>query len=358
MSLLKKTKVLIVDDSLLFRETLKKRLSEESNIDVIGVAVDSFDAYEKIKQLKPDVVTLDVEMPKLNGIDFLKKLMPMCPVPVVVVSSLPINALEALQAGAVDFVRKPLIKSPNDFNMFFNELLGKIKIASIAKVRQASVGILRTIGKEDTTKEPSKPKVRPIFNKPIMASNKTVIAIGASTGGTEAILEVVRDLPPTTPGIVIVQHMPAGFTKMYSERLNKICKMNVKEAEDGDRVTQGNIIIGAGEYHLRLMQDAKGYYVSSKRGEKVSGHCPSVDVLFDSVADTAGKNAYGIILTGMGADGAKGMLKMRQKGAYTIGQDKETCVVYGMPMVAFNNGGVAKQLPLENIAEHLLSVIV
>ncbi len=358
MSLLKKTKVLIVDDSLLFRETLKKRLSEESNIEVVGLAVDSFDAYEKIKQLKPDVVTLDVEMPKLNGIDFLKKLIPMCPVPVVVVSSLPINALEALQAGAVDFVRKPLIKSPNDFNMFFGELLGKIKIASIAKVRQAPAGILRTIGKEDTTKEMPKPKVRPIFNKTIMASNKTVIAIGASTGGTEAILEVVRDLPPTTPGIVIVQHMPAGFTKMYSERLNKICKMNVKEAEDGDRVTPGNIIIGAGEYHLRLMQDAKGYYVSSKRGEKVSGHCPSVDVLFDSVADTAGKNAYGIILTGMGADGAKGMLKMRQKGAYTIGQDKETCVVYGMPMVAFNNGAVVKQLPLENIAEHLLSVIV
>ncbi|MEG2404980.1 MAG: CheB methylesterase domain-containing protein, partial [Oscillospiraceae bacterium] len=179
--------------------------------------------------------------------------------------------------------------------------------------------------------------------------NNMVIAIGASTGGTEAILEVVRDLPATTPGIVIVQHMPAGFTKMYAERLDKHCKMRVKEAENGDRVQQGQIIIGAGEFHLRLAKDMRGYYVTSQRGEKVSGHCPSVDVLFDSVAEVAKGRSLGVILTGMGADGAKGLLAMRKSGAYTIGQDKDSCIVYGMPMVAFNIGGVIKQAPLTEI---------
>ena len=367
MSLVKSIKVLVVDDSLLFRETLKNKLSEEKTIDVIGVAVDSSDAYEKIKQLKPDVVTLDVEMPGLNGIDFLKKLIPEYPIPVVVVSSAPITALDALQAGAVDFVRKPRVQSQTDFNAFISELIVKIKIGSIAKVRQASKPVQRAFNSQSTDREakpvhkptvaPSTSVRNPIFNRNVVASDKTVIAIGASTGGTEAIIEVVKDLPASTPGIVIVQHMPAGFTKMYSERLNRICKMSVKEAEDGDRVVTGQIIVAAGEFHMRLKKDAKGYYVSSKRGEKVSGHCPSVDVLFESVADTAGKDAYGVILTGMGADGARGMLKMRQKGAYTIGQDKDSCVVYGMPMVAFNNGGVAKQLPLEQIGEHLLTVI-
>ncbi|MEG0754450.1 MAG: chemotaxis response regulator protein-glutamate methylesterase, partial [Angelakisella sp.] len=337
---IKKIRVLVVDDSVLFRETLGKKLSEDSHVEVVGTAIDSFDAFEKIKQLKPDVVTLDVEMPKINGIDFLKKLMPVHPVPVVVVSSLPINALDALDAGAVDFVKKPLIKSPSDFNNFMGELLVKVKIASTARVGQKK--ILHT------------PTPMGLPTSLLTSDTDMVIAIGASTGGTEAILSVIKDLPTTTPGIVVVQHMPPVFTKMYAQRLDKICQMSVKEAEPGDRVEKGKVIIAAGEYHLRLAKDSRGYYVKSEMGEKVSGHCPSVDVLFDSVATVAGKKSLGVILTGMGADGAKGMLKMRQSGAYTIGQDKDSCVVYGMPMVAFNIGGVIKQAALEQIPSEII----
>lgn len=338
---IKKIRVLVVDDSVLFRETLGKKLAEDSHVEVVGTAVDAMDAMEKIQQLHPDVVTLDVEMPKMNGIDFLKKLMPIHPVPVVVVSSLPINALDALDAGAVDFVKKPLIKSPADFSSFMNELLVKVKIASTARVGQK--------------KHIPAPAPAVSFSPGLLtASSDMVIAIGASTGGTEAILAVIKDLPVTTPGIVIVQHMPPVFTKMYAQRLDKICQMSVKEAEPGDRVEKGKVIIGAGEYHLRLAKDARGYYVRSEMGEKVSGHCPSVDVLFDSVATVAGKKSLGVILTGMGSDGAKGMLKMRQSGAFTIGQDKDSCVVYGMPMVAFNIGGVIKQAPLEQIPTEII----
>lgn len=343
MSELRKIRVLIVDDSVLFRETLGKKLSEDAHIEVVGTAIDAIDAMDKIKQLNPDVVTLDVEMPKTNGIEFLKTLMPVHPVPVVVVSSLPINALDALDAGAVDFVKKPLIKSPADFNNFMNELLVKVKIASTAKVGQKPV--LHT------------PSPIGLPTRLTNSSSDIIIAIGASTGGTEAILSVIKDLPATTPGIVIVQHMPPVFTKMYAQRLDKICQMSVKEAEPGDRVERGKVIIGAGEYHLRLAKDSRGYYVKSEMGEKVSGHCPSVDVLFDSVATVAGKKALGVILTGMGSDGAKGMLKMRQNGAYTIGQDKESCVVYGMPMVAFNIGGVVKQASLEQIPTEMIKYL-
>lgn len=243
----KKIRLLIVDDSVFFRRALVEAFSSSPQIEVIGVAVDAMDAMDKIKALKPDVVTMDVEMPKLNGIDFLKKLMPIHPVPVVVVSSLPIRVLDALSAGAVDFVRKPEIKGPGGMKMFMAELSTKIKIASTAKVGRP---------------------LRPVTPSPILhsmnldsnASKNIVIAIGASTGGTEAILEVVRDLPATTPGIVIVQHMPPVFTNMYAQRLDRICKMKVTEAVNGERVETGKIIIGAGEYHLRLAKDMKGYY--------------------------------------------------------------------------------------------------
>lgn len=337
---IKAIRVLIVDDSLLFRQTLLTNLKKDPYIDVVGTAVDSFDAMNKITELAPDVVTLDIEMPQMNGIDFLKKLLPQKKLPVVVVSSLPINAFEALDAGAVDFVSKPRIDSSNALNSFVSELSTKIKIASMAKVNKA-------------------PAKSPIAHKKLTAdaSDNLIIAIGASTGGTEAILEVIKMLPPTTPGIVIVQHMPPIFTKMYAQRLDKNCQMHVKEAEDGDRITKGQIIIAAGEHHLRLQQDRQGYFIRSAKGEKVSGHCPSVDVLFDSVAEIAGPRAIGVILTGMGADGAKGLLKMRQAGAYTIGQDKESCVVYGMPMVAFNIGGVSKQLPLQQISNEIISYL-
>lgn len=338
----KKIRLLIVDDSIFFRKALEKSFSEDPRIEVVGMAVDAIDAMEKIKSLHPDVVTLDVEMPKLNGIDFLKKLMPVHPVPVVVVSSAPIRVLDALDAGAVDFVRKPEIKGPDGMKNFMSELIVKVKIASTARVGRAKCPV------QPTTRSTLAPTLLGGAGKDI------VIAIGASTGGTEAILEVVKNLPPTTPGIVVVQHMPPVFTNMYAQRLDRICKMSVKEAVHGDRVETGKIIIGAGEYHLRLAKDAKGYYVTSEPGPKVSGHCPSVDVLFESVAKVAGAGAMGIELTGMGADGANGLLKMRQAGAYTIGQDKESCVVYGMPMVAFNIGAVQKQLPLCEIGPEII----
>ncbi|MEG2916176.1 MAG: chemotaxis protein CheB, partial [Oscillospiraceae bacterium] len=254
---------------------------------------------------------------------------------VVVVSSAPISIFDALDAGAVDFVRKPKVSTVADMDLFCEDMAAKIRIASSARVAK---------------KVSSLPSIASIANNLVGISNKSVIAIGASTGGTEAILSVVESLPATTPGIVIVQHMPPVFTKMYAERINKICKMDVDEAKNGDRVVQGKILIApGGEQQMTLMKDATGYFVKLTKGEKVSGHCPSVDVLFNSVAKTAGNNAVGVILTGMGSDGAKGLLEMRKTGAHTIGQDKDSCVVYGMPMVAQNIGAVEKQCSLTQI---------
>jgi len=334
-------RVLVVDDSLLFRTKMQLSLSDDKEISVIGGAANASEAMRQILELSPDVVTLDVEMPGMSGIEFLKELLPRKSVPVVVVSSLPINALDALDAGAVDFVRKPVAGVPNSLESFLQEMREKIRIASKAKVRRLPL-------KSATTSLLSK------MPYTVKAKKDTVIAIGASTGGTEAIIEVVKDLPPSTPGIVIVQHMPANFTRLYAQRLDRICKMEVKEAVDCDRVTTGKIIVAAGEYHMTLKKDMDGYYIRSRQGEKVSGHCPSVDVLFDSVADTAGKNAVGVLLTGMGADGAKGLLKMRRLGCYTIGQDKDSCVVYGMPMEAMKLGAVARQLPVDQIGSEII----
>lgn len=341
MAILKRVRVLIVDDSILFRTTLQQKLGADRSLEIVGTAIDPVDAMEKIKQLRPDVVTLDVEMPKMNGIEFLKRLMPTTPIPVVVVTSLPMNALDAMQAGAVDFVRKPTINSPNDLAAFVKDLSNKIKVASTAHVARGGIRRVAT-------------PIAPPQLLPKAGALNTILAIGASTGGTEAILQVVRDLPATTPGIVIVQHIPPVFSNMYAQRLNNLCKMSAKEAEDGDRVERGKIIVGAGEFQLRLCRDSKGYYVRSQKGPRVNGHCPSVDVLFESVAEVAKRNALGVILTGMGSDGARGLQQMRQAGAYTIGQDKESCVVYGMPMVAHQIGAVQKQLPLEQIAGEMI----
>jgi two-component system chemotaxis response regulator CheB len=335
----KKIRVLIVDDSIIFRTMLTRSLNSFAEIEVIDTASDAFDAKEKIIKHKPDVITLDVEMPKLNGIDFLKQLLPEHPIPTIVVTSSPVNAFDAISAGAVEFIKKP---TQAETATFITELAKKVLIASNARVRRVTAASLKTAAPMSLAAIASG-----------RSSNK-IIAIGASTGGTEALASVLENLPATTPGIIIVQHMPAGFTKMYAERLNRVCNMAAREAVDGDRVEQGLILIAAGEFHLRLLRDSRGYYISSKRGDKVSGHCPSVDVMFDSVAEIAKNNAIGIILTGMGADGAQGLLKMRKAGAYTIGQDKETCVVYGMPMVAFNIGGVMKQAPLQTIPKLLL----
>lgn len=332
---MKKIRVLVVDDSLLFRETITRYITKDDSIEVVATAANAFEARDKLLELHPDVMTLDIEMPKMNGIEFLTRLLPQYPMPTVVVSSSAISAFDAVDAGAVDYIKKPSVRKPAEMAEFAEELISKIKVAKRAKVPVADNKInLNT---------------RTSFSTPISRKDM-VIALGASTGGTDALQVVVQNLPPETPPIVIVQHMPAGFTKMYADRLNRVCRMEVHEAQDGDRLKTGQIIIGAGEYHLRLAKDSKGYYVTSKQGDKVSGHCPSVDVLFESVAEVAKANAIGAILTGMGKDGASGLLKMKTAGAFTIGQDKDSCVVYGMPMVAFNIGAVERQAPLDQIA--------
>jgi len=338
---MEKIKVLIIDDSLLFRNVLSKELNKDPGIQIVGTAVDPIDALKKIEILKPDILTLDVEMPKMNGLTFLKTIMAEKPIKVVLVSSMNITVFDALHAGAVDFVKKPDISSIDDLQIFFRDLKAKIKISSIAKLK-----LSEHFGAQLNNSEIPKLKYK---------LKQMIIAIGASTGGTEATLEIVKKLPKEISGILITQHMPAGFTKMYADRLNKECQIEVREAKNGDRVVQGLALIAPGEYHMRLLKDEKGYFVTCRKGEKVSGHCPSVDVLFESVAETAGKNAVGIILTGMGKDGASGLSKMKSKGAYTIGQDKDSCVVYGMPMVAYNIGAVIVQAPCENIAQVLIN---
>lgn len=340
----KKIRVFIVDDSLLFRKVLIDTLSQNPNIEVIGYAVDAFDAERKIPLLKPDVVTLDVEMPMVNGIEFVKKLLPKHPVPVILVSSLNLNVFEALSAGAVDFVRKPDMSSSNTASTFLNTLISKIFIASRAAIKvPVSPHPLIVPGKSAMGKT--------AFS---MDACSTIIAIGASTGGTEATLQVLKDLPADTPGIVVTQHMPEGFTKMYADRLNRLCAMNVKEAQSGDVIERGQVLIAPGDLQMKVVKMGSRYTVNCYPGEKVSGHRPSVDVLFQSVADTAGACSIGIIMTGMGRDGAEGLLSMKKKGAFTIGQDEESCVVYGMPMVAYNIGAVTKQVSCANIAGVLM----
>ena len=333
-------RVLVVDDSIVFRTKLQLSLSKDEDITVIGCAVDVAHAKILLNDLNPDMMVLDVEMPGMNGIQFLRELLPNHPIPVVVISSSPNQALDALDAGAVEFVAKPVAGQINGQQIFIDDLIAIIKGAVKAKVRRSPIKV---------------PVLAPSTSPLNMGNKDAIIAIGASTGGTEAILSVIRDLPATTPGIVIVQHMPPVFTAMYAQRVDKICKMSVKEAQNNDRVSRGKVIIAAGDAHMTLKKDAQGYYIQSKAGPKVSGHCPSVDVLFQSVAEVAGQKAIGVILTGMGADGANGMKSMYTAGAYTIGQDKETCVVYGMPMEAYKRGGVSRQLPLDKICNELIA---
>lgn len=338
---LKKIKVLIVDDSIFFRKSLQQALERDGYIEVIGCAASANEAEKLLEEVSPDVITLDVEMPGKKGTEFIRDTMPKYPIPVVLVSSMNISVFEALQYGAIDFVKKPDMTKDNDFGGFVNELAVKVKIASSATVKK------KTNLTTTTT----------LTLNQMSSSNKVIVAIGASTGGTEATLEILKQLPSNFPPILVTQHMPAGFTNMYAERLNRICNIRVKEAVNGMRLEQGLAIIAAGNQHMKLEKDERGYFIRSVEGEKVSGHCPSVDVLFESVANRAGKNAIGVILTGMGRDGASGLLKMRQTGAYTIGQNKETCIVYGMPMVANQIGAVVQEAPIQNIAGMLIKKI-
>ncbi len=337
----RKIKVLIVDDSLLFRETLAQEIARDQGLEVVATASDPFIARDKILKYEPDVMVLDVELPRMNGIEFLRRLMPQYPLPVVMISGYSENVFEALNAGAVDFVAKPDKARVQALESMIRELLIKIKIASTAKVGHWK-------------KEPVTAKTAGHINS---AAVNRIIAIGASTGGTEAIYQLLKSFSPEIPGIVVVQHMPAGFTNMYAERLNNSCTIVVKEARNGDVVAPGQALIAAGDYHMRVKKLGNKYMVESQPGERVNGHCPSVDVLFNSVADTVGSKAIGVILTGMGSDGAKGLLAMRQKGARTIGQDEQSSVVYGMPKVAFDIGAVEKQLSLERIPQAVYSLL-
>lgn len=342
-------RVLIIDDSALVRDILKKGLSADPNIEVVGAAPDVFVGRDMIVEHKPDVLTLDIEMPRMDGVEFLRRLMPQYPLPVVVVSSLTQKGksitLQALEAGAVDYVPKPTADVARGLEGMMMELRTKIKIASTANVAHwKNKRVDRT-----TQTLPG--------SKALAESTDKVIAIGASTGGTEAIRKVLEPLPPTMPGIVVVQHMPKGFTKTFADRLNEVCLLQVKEAETGDRITNGKALIAPGDFHMRVIRRGGYYEVICEDGEKVNGHRPAVDVLFHSVAEQVGTNAYGIILTGMGSDGAKGLKEMKDKGAKTIGQDEKTCIVYGMPKTAFDLGGVDKQLPLEQIPISLVQTV-
>lgn len=339
---MRQIRVLVVEDSLVFRELLVQALNADPAITVVATARDAYEARDAIIAFRPDVMTLDIELPKMSGIEFLRKLMPQYPLPVVVISALSDKVFDALNAGAVDFAAKPANASRAQLETFVrNELPIKIKIASVAKVgdwkKKVVQGIEGHLNKE---------------------TNDRIIAIGASTGGTEAIAAVLNEFGTDIPGVVIVQHMPPGFTAMYANRLNNQCRVQVKEAKTGDMVLPGQVLIApGGDAHMQVVRMNGEYQVSIRAGDKVNGHCPSVDVLFQSVAKVAGNKAIGILLTGMGSDGAKGLLAMRQAGAKTIGQEESTCVVYGMPKVAYELGAVQYQEKLQDIAKRTYSIL-
>lgn len=346
----RKIRVLIVDDSALVRNILSQGLSLDPGIEVVGTAADPYIARDRILELEPDVLTLDVEMPRMDGVAFLRKLMPQYPIPVVMVSSLTQRGkqitMEALDAGAVDFVAKPTSNVTAGLNAMLMELRTKVKIASGANVSHWK-------GKRVTATDSGVA----CKSKALAESTDKVIAIGASTGGTEAIRRVLEGFPPTTAGTVIVQHMPGGFTKMFADRLNQLCPMQVKEAQHGDRIRSGLVLIAPGGSQFEVVRSGGFYEVRLGGPEKVSGHCPSVDVMMHSVAKHVGANAVGAMLTGMGADGADGMLAMNQAGAPCIAQDELTSVVFGMPKVAYERGGAKKLVPLDDIASSLLKML-
>jgi len=340
---MKQIRVLIVEDSIVFRDLLVKSLNSDPALTVVATAKDPYEARDAIITYKPDVMTLDIELPKMNGIEFLRKLMPQYPIPVVMISSLSSKVFDALEAGAVDFVCKGDLGDHKQMENFLkNELPVKIKIASTAQMKNVKkVAELR-----EKTKSAA-PHDRP-----------KLLAIGASTGGTEAISAIMQALPADMPGGIIVQHMPKDFTRMYAERVDGLSELTIREAQDGDRILPGQVLIApGGDRQCRLVKAGNGYQVELREGPRVNGHCPSVDVLFESVAKVVGKRSIGIILTGMGKDGADGLLAMRNAGAHTIGQDEKSCVVYGMPKVAYDIGAVEMQTSLTNIAQKTYQIL-
>ena len=350
-----KTKVLIVDDSALIRSVMNEIIRKQPDMEVVGVAPDPIVARELIKQTNPDVLTLDVEMPRMDGLDFLEKLMRLRPMPVVMVSSLTERGseitLRALELGAVDFVTKPKLSIQNGMLEYAELITDKIRAAAKARVKA------RTVAQSDPNRIPG--EGLPLIRNPLTSSEKLII-IGASTGGTEAIKEFLMQMPSDCPGILITQHMPEGFTRSFAKRLDSLCKITVREAEGGERVLPGHAFIAPGHSHLQLVRSGANYMTQLDQGPPVNRHRPSVDVLFDSAARFAGKNAVGVILTGMGKDGAQGMLTMKSAGAHNFAQDEASCVVFGMPREAIAVGaahevGALTALPgmvLNHLAAH------
>ncbi|MDD2853276.1 MAG: chemotaxis response regulator protein-glutamate methylesterase [Desulfuromonadaceae bacterium] len=346
-----KIKVLIIDDSALVRQTLCDILNSDPEIEVVGSAADPILAAERMRTIIPDVITLDVEMPRMDGITFLQKLMSQHPIPVVMCSSLAESgsetALKALEYGAVDIITKPKMGTKQFIEESRTRICDAIKGAAAARL--GPLKAMRTM-KEVSPKYSADVIMEKPNSKAMLLTTEKIVAVGASTGGTEALKVFLEMLPEDAPGIVIVQHMPENFTAAFAKRLDSICRVTVKEAQDNDTVVRGRALIAPGNHHLLLKRSGARYYVEIKDGPLVSRHRPSVDVLFRSAARYAGKNAVGVIMTGMGDDGAHGMKEMHDAGAVTIAQDEATCVVYGMPHEAVKLGGVNKVMPLQNIA--------
>ncbi|MCH4562986.1 chemotaxis response regulator protein-glutamate methylesterase [Halomonas sp. EGI 63088] len=338
-------RVLCVDDSALIRDLLSEIINSQPDMEVVAVAPDPIAARDLIKRHNPDVLTLDVEMPRMDGLDFLERLMRLRPMPVLMVSSLTQAGsevtLRALELGALDFVAKPSLGIRSGMLEYAEEIAEKIRAASRSRPRQA-------------TRRDAPPPVR--LEAPLVSSEKLVI-IGASTGGTEAIRRVLEPLPANSPAILITQHMPGGFTRSFAERLDRLCQVSVKEAEDGERVLPGHAYIAPGDAHLKLARSGANYVARLDDGPPVNRHRPSVDVLFHSAATQAGRNAIGVLLTGMGKDGAAGLVEMRQAGAPTLAQDEASCVVFGMPREAIALGGAGEVVALDDIAPRLMALV-
>ncbi|AKL99954.1 MULTISPECIES: protein-glutamate methylesterase/protein-glutamine glutaminase [Burkholderia cepacia complex] len=351
MTAVQKIKVLCVDDSALIRSLMTEIINSQPDMTVCATAPDPLVARDLIKQHNPDVLTLDVEMPRMDGLDFLEKLMRLRPMPVVMVSSLTERGseitLRALELGAVDFVTKPRVGIRDGMLDYAEKLADKIRAASRARVRQAPQP-------QAAARAADSPAAAPMINNPLVSTEKLII-IGASTGGTEAIREVLTPLPPDAPAVLIAQHMPPGFTKSFAQRLNGLCRIAVKEAEHGERVLPGHAYIAPGHAHLLLARSGANYIAQLSDEPPVNRHRPSVDVLFRSAATHAGKNAIGVILTGMGRDGAAGLLEMKRAGAHTFAQDEASCIVFGMPREAIALGGADEIAPLAEMSRRVMA---
>jgi len=344
----RKIRVLVVDDSAVARNILTQGLHKYPFIEIVGSAPDPYVAKDKILQLNPDVLTLDVEMPRMDGLTFLKKIMEYRPMPVIMVSSLTKRGcdltISCLETGAVDFITKPEIDVADGIETMLGSLAEKIKFAARVKVNKRGLS-----GKTDSP--------APILSSAMIETTNKILAIGASTGGTEAIKTVLTRLPADSPGIVITQHMPEKFTKSFADRLNNLCQIEVREGKNGDSVIPGIALIAPGNYHMTIKRSGARYFVETHQEPQVNGHRPSVDVMFESVAKYVGNNAVGVIMTGMGADGARGLLTMKENGARTIAQDEESSVVFGMPKEAIEIGAAERIAPLNKIAEEIFRLL-